>query len=173
MVGNAVVAFVLLMIGAMGITPVLGQTLGEPVRCEMSAVWSCSADGYGIWPDQSCTALRVDGEYLLVPRIGDPYTVPYWDAVDQDSRAAGSTYARCQRNGDCWDVEVRAERVGASNVRLVGQGRWRDYTLQVEIAEYSMDPPITAVEVHWVLQSVHVSFWRCPASLSYIVEGQR
>ena len=173
MVRNPVVAFVLLMIGSIVIPPVFGQTLGESVRCEMSAVWSCSADGYGYWPDQSCTALRVDGQYLLVPRIGDPYTVPSWDAVDQDSRAPRSTYARCQSDGACRDVEVRVERINESDVRLVGQGSWRDYTLQVETAEYSMDPPITVVEVQWVLQSVHVSFWRCPASLSYRVQGRR
>ena len=139
------------------------QEARELVRCETAGGYSCGHPDAGLaWG--GCLELEQDGEYLLVPHIGDARSVPSWEEVDQGLEVL-LTYNRCQRDATCHEIEVRAER-HTNDVRLVGQNRWRDYSLELPVRFRATDPPILATEVERYLGAVHVFFWRCPARLS-------
>ena len=173
MIKSLAVTLVLLTQSALAAQGALAasQVARELVRCERSGGSICrSPDDPGLSSlDPGCTDNQPDGEYLLVPRIGPADSVPTWEQVDQENPERTSTYKRCGKDRNCHEIEVRAERVGAREVRLVGQNRWRDYSLELRSAYYATDPPIPAIEVQRFLGTVIIAFWRCPATLSYMI----
>ena len=135
--------------------------------CERTGGYSCHHPDDPHLPWSGCIETASDGEYLLIPRLGAVDLVPSWEDADQAEHRMLFTYLRCRSAGDCHEVEVRAER-SVRDVRLVGQGRWRDYSLEMRAAVRATDPPIVATEVQRFLGSVYVTFWTCPATLVHV-----
>ena len=147
-------------------TPAPNQEARQLARCERTGGYLCTHPDAAIrW--SGCTETAPGGEYLLIPRLGTVDLVPSWEDADQAEHRMLFTYFRCRSAGDCHEVEVRAER-SLRDVRLVGQGRWRDYSLGMRAAVRATDPPILATEVQRFLGSVYLTFWTCPATLVHV-----
>ena len=138
------------------------QEARDLVRCEEAGGYACTHPDEPNIPWEGCVETKPDGSYLLIPRLGYAGLLPSWEDADQEELL---TYERCRNDAACREIEVRVERDASRDVRLVGENRWRDFSLELRAAFRPTDPPILATEVQRFLGQVYVRFWSCPATL--------